>query len=308
MEKDYCVVIGGVNVDIGGKPDAPLIPRDSNPGRIIISLGGVGRNIAHNMTLLGLKVKLITAIGDDDNGKKIIDSCNELGIDIEGYCKCPDDATSSYLFIANNNGDMSVAISDMNIYKNITPEYLEKRLPEINKAKLVVVDTNIPTESIAFLTKKCKVPIFADPVSCTKAARLLPSLSGLYAVTPNALETRILTGIKVEASEDETLEKAVKVFLDAGVKNVALTLGEDGLYIADKKNGFHVRNLPCKLVNATGAGDAMMAGFAYAYIKEMSLKETALVGLAAASIACESTTTINENLNIESVLKRAGLM
>lgn len=303
--KDYCVVIGGVNVDIGGRPDAPLIPRDSNPGRIFSSLGGVGRNIAHNMTLLGLNVKLITALGEDDNGKRIKDDCDRLGIDISGYCNCPDDATSSYLFIADKNGDMNVAISDMNIYKNVTPQYIATRMKEINKAKVVVIDSNIPTETIAYLATHCTVPIFADPVSCTKGARLIPSLGRLYAIAPNALEARILTGVKAES--DESLKKAAKAFLDAGVKNVFITLGAEGLYATDGKEEHRLENLPSKLVNATGAGDAMLAGFAYAYVKGRNLKETALIGLAAASIAIEGAGTINEEMSIEKVLLRAGL-
>ena len=52
----YAAVVGGVNVDIGGQSYAPLVARDSNPGRVRISLGGVGRNIAHNMSLLGVDV------------------------------------------------------------------------------------------------------------------------------------------------------------------------------------------------------------------------------------------------------------
>ena len=303
--EDYCVVIGGVNVDIGGRADAPLIQRDSNPGLIFMSLGGVGRNIAHNMRLLGLNVKLITALGEDDNARKIIDSCEKLGIDISNYCKCSDCATSSYLFVADSDGDMSVAISDMNIYRNVTPEYLEKRLPEINKAKLVVVDTNIPTESIAYLAKKCKVPIFADPVSCTKAARLLPSMSNIFAVTPNELETRILTGIKVD--NDESLQKAAKAFFDVGVDTAFITLGGEGVYVADKKEAVRLKTLPCKVVNTTGAGDAMMAGLAYGFVNGKSLKDTALIGLAVSALACEGANTINEEITIEKVLERAGL-
>lgn len=303
--QDYCVVVGGVNVDIGGRPTAPLIPKDSNPGSIFTSLGGVGRNIAHNMRLLGLEVKLITALGEDEHGRMIKDSCEKLGIDISDYLSCPDEATSSYMFISDYDGDMSVAISDMNIYKNMTPEYIKTRMDVINNAKLVIVDTNIPTETIAYLTKNAKVPVFADPVSCTKAARLLPSLQNLYAVTPNSLEARILTGIKVDS--EDALEKVVKVFTDAGVKNIFITLGADGVYVANKNEGFHVKSLPCKLVNATGAGDAMMAGFAYAFVNEMTMKETALIGLAAAAIAVEGKDTINEEMTIEKVLQRAGL-
>ena len=61
----YAAVVGGVNMDIGGQSDGPLVPGDSNPGRVRISLGGVGRNIAHNMALLGLDVRFLTAFGDD---------------------------------------------------------------------------------------------------------------------------------------------------------------------------------------------------------------------------------------------------
>ena len=78
----YVTVVGGVNVDIGGQPSHDLIPQDSNPGTVGMSLGGVGRNIAHNMSLMGLDVRLVTAFGDDLNAQKIAASCGELGIDI----------------------------------------------------------------------------------------------------------------------------------------------------------------------------------------------------------------------------------
>ena len=59
----YAVVCGGVNIDIGAHSFAPLRGRDSNPGRVELSLGGVGRNIAHNMRLLGVPTYLLTAVG-----------------------------------------------------------------------------------------------------------------------------------------------------------------------------------------------------------------------------------------------------
>ena len=57
----YAVVCGGANIDIGAHSFAPLRDRDSNPGRVELSLGGVGRNIAHNMRLLGVPTYLLTA-------------------------------------------------------------------------------------------------------------------------------------------------------------------------------------------------------------------------------------------------------
>ena len=56
-------VIGSVNMDIGGYSDRPLTAGDSNPGRVRMSLGGVGCNIARNLALLGVKVRFLTALG-----------------------------------------------------------------------------------------------------------------------------------------------------------------------------------------------------------------------------------------------------
>ena len=56
-------MVGGVNMDIGAVSDAPLVARDSNPGRVTTSLGGVGRNIAHNLCLLGEQVSMVTVLG-----------------------------------------------------------------------------------------------------------------------------------------------------------------------------------------------------------------------------------------------------
>lgn len=304
-ETSYCMVIGGVNIDIGGRPDGLLIPRDSNPGHITMSLGGVGRNIAHNMSLLGLSVKMITALGDDANAHRIIESCKELGIDISHSCHSTEDATSTYLFIAQQDGDMSVAISDMNIYRHLTPEFIATKMDIINHASMVVVDTNIPEETIAYLAENCKAPIYADPVSCTKAKKLLPVLGKLHAITPNLLEAEILSGMRIDSRE--LLDEAAKKLLKKGLKQVFITLGSDGIYAANEQEAIHLPNLKCKLVNATGAGDAMMAGFAFAETMGYGLKDIALLGLGAASIAVEGKATINEEMCVEEVIRRAGI-
>ena len=75
----YAVVVGGVNVDIGGRSSAAIVDADSNPGTVRVSLGGVGRNIAHNMALMGVDVRMLTAYGDDLYGQKVAASWTELG-------------------------------------------------------------------------------------------------------------------------------------------------------------------------------------------------------------------------------------
>ena len=175
----YIAVVGGVNIDIGGRSDAPLVAGDSNPGRIRSSLGGVGRNIAHNLALLGAKVKLITALGADDGAKRIEASCADLGIDLTDSLYVPDGATSTYLFLADSNGDMALAMNDMAIYEHLAPAFLETKLTTLNAAALVVLDTNLSAESIRYLGEHCTAPLFAAPVWAAEAGKLVPILGRL---------------------------------------------------------------------------------------------------------------------------------
>ena len=112
----YVTVVGGMNMDIGGWPSEELVAQDSNPGRVRMSPGGVGRNIAHNMSLMGLDVRLLTAFGDDVYAQKLAAVCGELGIDISQSPVIPGGHTSTYLFINDQQGDMQLAVSDMDIY------------------------------------------------------------------------------------------------------------------------------------------------------------------------------------------------
>lgn len=114
----YAVVVGGVNVDIGGRSFAPLVAADSNPGTVSISLGGVGRNIAHNLALLGADVHLLSAYGDDVNGERVAASCSELGIDLSHALRVAGGTTSTYLYLTDEHGEMALAVSDRKSAKN----------------------------------------------------------------------------------------------------------------------------------------------------------------------------------------------
>ena len=82
MEKPYIAVVGGINLDVCGRAAAPLIPRDSNPGQVLVSVGGVGRNIAHNLCLLGTRVTMLTALAEDASAVRIRAACEAAGIHI----------------------------------------------------------------------------------------------------------------------------------------------------------------------------------------------------------------------------------
>jgi pseudouridine kinase len=297
------VVIGGVNMDIGGTSGQPLRDADSNPGKVRMSLGGVGRNIAHNMSLLGVDTRMLTAFGDDLYAQKIAASCGELGIDISRSLQVPGGTTSTYLFIADHNGDMALAVSDMDIYEHLTPTFLASRAPLLNNAQVVVMDTNIPAESIAWVAEHIDLPLFVDPVSTVKAEKIRPILGKIHTLKPNRLEAELLSGVTI--TDDASLNAAADALLATGLRRVFISLGGDGVFAADHNSRCHLPCLPGKMVNTTGCGDAFMAAIVWAYLEGTDLENTARAGLAAATIAMESAETINPDMSAEELRRRA---
>ncbi len=296
------VVIGGVNIDVGGRSFAPLVAKDSNPGRVTVSLGGVGRNIAHNLRLLGVNVSLLTALGDDLHADRIASSCAGLGIDISHALVVPGDATSTYIYLDDADGDMALALSDMEICREITPEYLAKNQDLLARADVIVADANIPAESLAWIAGHCSVPLFADPVSTAKAEKLRPLLSRIHTLKPNKLEAELLSGIGI--TDDISLFRAARALLDTGLNRVAVTLGSRGILAADAHTIELIPACPAQVRNATGAGDAFMAALVWSWLKHEDFPASCRAAAAAAALAVESDETINPALSPDTVIKR----
>ena len=123
----YVAVVGGVNMDIGAVSAGKLVARDSNPGHVTTSLGGVGRNIAHNLCLLGQQTAMVTVMGDDDFGRRVQENARDIGLDLSASAVLPDCRTGTYLYIAGPDGDMALAVNDMAIYDRMTPDFLRQR-------------------------------------------------------------------------------------------------------------------------------------------------------------------------------------
>ena len=297
----YVTVVGGMNMDIGGRPYKKLVAKDSNPGAVRMIPGGVGRNIAHNMSLLGLDVRLLTAFGDDVYAQKLAAVCGELGIDISQSPVIPGRHTSTYLFVNDESGDMQLAVSDMDIYDHLTPQVLQSRRQLLDGSQVVVLDTNLPAETVAWVAKNCRAPIFADPVSTAKAEKLRPVLGRLHTLKPNRIEAELLSGVAI--SDDASLRRAADALLETGLHRVFISLGADGVFAADRSG--QVLHLPApegNIVSTTGCGDSFMAALAWAYLQGSDLERSARAGLAASTITMASADTINPAMSEEALL------
>ena len=298
-------VIGGANMDIGGFSDSKIRLGDSNPGHVHLSAGGVGRNIAENAARLGLDVRLISAIGNDANGRMLLEDCRQKGIRTDG-CRIGDGRTSVYLFIGDERGDMHCAVNDMDIQKTLTPEFLATRLDELNAMDAVAMDANLPEESIRFLAESVKVPLFADSVSAAKVGKLRSALKHLYCLKPNRMEAELLSGMRIGDVNDA--REAARKLNAAGVRRVFLTMGLEGAVCAENgKCSF----LPCtasEARNATGAGDAFTAALLWAHCEGLDLERSCAAGMAASMISVESMETVSPEMSRENLIKRmAGL-
>jgi len=169
-------IIGGANVDLSATLNDAFIAADSNPGHIEVSYGGVARNIAHNLALLGTRTQLLTVFGGDLFGGLLHDYCRQQGIDVHLSERDSDYRTGIYLCINNHGGEMIAAVADTEAIRAVTPEWLAKRSGDINVSDYIVADTNISEDAIRWLMENVTAPLFIDGVSSTKAHRVLNAL------------------------------------------------------------------------------------------------------------------------------------
>ncbi len=298
---EYVTVIGGANVDIIGYPRDSLNEYDSNPGKINTSCGGVGRNIAENLSRLGIDTRLITAIGNDYNGELIKRNASLTDIDIVNSIIVENGRTATYLAILNRDHDMNLAISDMDIVDYISPEFIGEKRNIIENSKLTVLDTNLREDSLEYILTNIRQDYFVDTVSTVKAKKIRELLPYIHSLKPNEYEASLLSGIEIDS--DEKAIEAGKALIAKGVKRVFLTRGDKGLVYFDKDRVIRVESSPLKVENATGAGDAFIAGLAFSQYMDYSIEDTLYTAVGASRITVKDINTISDRMTLENILK-----
>ena len=298
-QKDYICVIGAVNVDIIAASYVRLIHQDSNPGTVKISYGGVGRNIAENLARLNQRVELITVLGDDYHADEISGQCDELGISLKHSLKLKNENSSMYICINDEKGEMQMAVSVMEIYDKLTPEFFESRLDVINGAQAVVMDLNLSATAVKYLCTHVNVPIFVDPVSTRKALKIKPCLKHVFALKPNRMEAELILGRKIKTDDD--VLSAAKRFLELGVKRVFISLAEQGVCYADQDDAGFVRVEKTRIVNTTGCGDAFMGGMVTGFVQNKGVKECAQMGQRASRICLRTEHAVSSEMNLKEI-------
>lgn len=304
-DREPVICIGGANVDQKFYIKNTVQLGTSNPVNVSQTVGGVARNIAENLGRLGMDVSLISASGADKEWA-VIEEASGHFMKLEGVKQLPGSSTGSYTAVIDTEGEMVIALANMEIYDAITPEFLQPYESLLSRAKSIVVDLNCPKESVHYLcetARKYSVPIILIPVSGPKMARLPDELDGVTWLITNRDESE--THLAREIANDEDWRGAVEAWLERGVENVVITSGKQGSMIGNKTEGiFHIPSFEAKEVaDVTGAGDAFSSAVIYAWLEGKSLIDIAKMGNANAVKTLESPYTVRQDLSAAQLLK-----
>lgn len=313
VDNPAVVVIGGANIDQKCQTLGTVVMGTSNPGTIRTSSGGVGRNVAENLARLDVTTALVTALGDDTEGDRLRCEADAAGVDLR-HIIVTQGSTGLYSAVVNDAGEMIIAISAMQAMDAISAGAVDARRALIANARILVLDCNVPVEALvraAQIASGSGVHVVVDPVSVPKAAgisELLASGMALHTVTPNLDELHELTGVAGSSRAD--LCAAAAQLHAAGVANVWIRLGVNGSFLSLSKDGAQrvemIAASPATLVDATGAGDAMLAGYIAGLLRGLDEFAAARLGRAAAAITIESRETVSPLMNLSTLLDRAN--
>ncbi|MBI2719618.1 MAG: carbohydrate kinase family protein [Rhizobiales bacterium] len=300
------VVIGGANVDVKGRSHGGFVTGTSNPGSVSVVAGGVARNIAHNLALLGVPVRLFARIGSDANGRLIRQTTEAAGVD----CTLMREAgpvSDTYLAIMDGKGELVAAINDMPCVASLAPVDLAAEADGLVAADMLIADCNLSVDCLAWLVDfaaRRSIRLVIEPISVAKALKLidLPTLAGIYAATPNLSQLRAATGL-------DDVPAAIAALHGRGIANVIVHCGRDGAMVSDGKSppvAIGAREV-ATVADVTGAGDAAVAGLVFGLLAGDDLAAAARLGQAAAAIKLQSHSSVASRLDRDSLLRLAGL-
>ncbi len=298
----YILVLGASIVDIFGFCGRSYAQRDSIPGHIKISFGGVCRNIAENLARVGVNTQFISTLGDDENGKSILEHSRKLGYNMENSLFLEGESTPTYLAILNHQGEMESAVVDMESLNKMDKAFVDGKHEVFENAEYTIVDSDNPI-LLEYILKKYqgKSKFILDPVSAKKAKKIRHLVKYFHTIKPNRFETEALCGFKIETNDD--LKRAGRFFIEQGVKNVFISLDADGIYYITSEG--EEGTLACcesiNVKNVTGAGDSFVAGIGYGYMNNLNIKDTLKYSVAMSIITITHEETINPNMNHELV-------
>lgn len=296
------IVVGAACLDIKARLRGDTVAGTSNPGDVRLSVGGCARNMAENLARLGLRTALISVVCHDDFGQSIVSQTERAGVMIDYILEARDRHSAAYVALYGSAGQLLVGVDDTEPITTLTPEIIEGHADLLERARMVVIDANVPLAAAQTLLRICdehRVPVAIDTTAYGPALRYRPIIGAFYLVVPNSVEAQALTGIPV-ASVAQGIAAARQLVSD-GVGVAIVTMAESGLVYATRDASGYVPAIDIEVVDPTGAGDALTAAVVYALLNDIPVDEAVRLGVSAATLTLDSAETVRQDLTLESL-------
>ena len=261
MTPPRITVVGSSNFDLFSRP-----PRFPKPGETLMGgefrtdFGGKGANQAVTAARLGAQVTMVTRIGRDVFGQRMLENYTEQGINTR-YVFVDEMRASGVADIWVDDGGQNVIIISPGANMALTPEDAQRAADAIQSAAVVVCQLEIP---IATVTEAFRIARAAGVRTILNTAPAAPIPDELIALSdilsPNETETELLTGQPVDSLDD--VAEAARSLLTRGAQTVVVTLGKRGALLVQRDAVHHVPPTPVQAVDTTGAGDAFIGALA----------------------------------------------
>ena len=292
------VCVGGAVADRKFYLDAPAAGMASLCGRAVAGFGGVARNVADNLTRLGVAVDLVSLTGDDDDGAALVRDLERRGIDARWVARDPVATTAQYVAAIDPYGTLLWEIADTVIFERFGEAHLERIRPLLASARWVFADGNLRAPLIGALAARAHGGAYrlaVDVAAVPKAALLPARLDGIDVLFLNAAEAGAYLRAHGSPAGDATAcARAVRA---RGAGAVVLTSGAGGAVVADGD----VTALPAvaveRVVDVTGAGDALVATTLARLLAGDDLRAAVTAGVRAASLTIQTGATVRPDLS-----------
>ncbi len=290
------LVLGGANIDRRGTIGTETVLGASNPGSWMEEAGGGGFNAARNLSRLGLNVRLIAPRGGDAAGETVSLAAKEAGVEDTPFTFL-DRRTPSYTAILERDGNLVIAIADMELYSLFTPRRLRVRAVRdaIMATDIILCDANLPEDTlqaIGIAARACGKTLAAIGISPAKIVRLKAALTNIDMLFMNEAEARALTGNDVDNARDWP-----DVLRALGLRGGIVTSGAEQAIAFSEREMAVLRPPKIETVkDVTGAGDAMASGYLMAVTSGKTIGEALRHGAAAAAITVQSSSATSPHL------------
>ncbi|MGR3501363.1 PfkB family carbohydrate kinase [Pseudaestuariivita sp.] len=263
MTQPQFLCIGSVLWDIIGRSASHMGAGSDVPGRITRIPGGVALNIAMTLRRFGIAPALLSAVGEDAEGRELVAACADLGLDV-GYLYRSDDLPTDRYMAIEGAGGLVAAIADAHSLERAGDKILrplqDGRLGHADQPFQgdIALDGNL---TLALLSQIAVSPLFSAcrlhvaPASPGKAERLLPFVeAGRGQLYVNLEEAGTLCQTTFNSAE-----AAAEGLLKAGAARALVTDGARPACDGHASGLLTAAPAEVMVTRVTGAGDTFMA-------------------------------------------------